>query len=98
MMCILIYALCFIGSGFGYTIVYYSLPILSRIFGGSGERSIIFCIVWGQVTYGIFGRCDVAEACIMEHALETQVFIDVRPMDAAIGELESLPLGGGGAA
>ena len=32
----------------------------------------------------------------MEHALETQVFIDVRPMDTAIGELESLPLGGGG--
>ena len=75
-----------------------SLPILCRIFGGSGEWCIIFGIVWSYVADGILGGCDVAEASIMEHALETQVFIDVRPMDAAIGELESLPLGGGGIA
>lgn len=50
----------------------------------------------GRVKHVVFGFAERTETSMVEHSFEAQVFVDVRPMDSAIGKFElfALLLGG----
>ena len=49
------------------------------------RTSIIQSLLDGRVKHADFGVAERTVNCMVEHSLEAQVFVDGRPMDAAIG-------------
>ena len=52
----------------------------------------LFCSSFSHVVHfiidSIFGKCAFTQSCISKHALKTEVFVYVWPVDTCVGEIK----------